>query len=164
MPTPDTRLPGGTTTEKAVARARDDIRLAKDWQTYYMKMFERKRYTLSRPTNTHLLPDADRINGLLDNILSEAITKCKESIDEHLQSCIQAAEEKAENPPESAETQMWQKITKKFESHYEATMQNMMEAMTKTILTLSAGKSEMVKASSTEVEQEQTAQTSTSEK
>ena len=135
MPTPDERLPGVTTAEKAVSRAKDDVRLANDWKSYYAKHFERERYTLPRPSDTHQMPDSDTINKKIDEILSGAITQCKDAIDQHLLTCIAAAEERIKNPPASSE-EMWRNMTKKFESHYERTMRAMMDNLARTMLRL----------------------------
>ena len=42
MPTPDERLPGVTTAEKAVSRAKDEVRLANDWKSYYTSILRGK--------------------------------------------------------------------------------------------------------------------------
>ena len=43
LPTPENRPSGVSPTERAVANANDDLRLAKEWQEHFNKMFEEFR-------------------------------------------------------------------------------------------------------------------------
>lgn len=111
-PTPEHLLDGKTSQEKAAARAKDDLRLARDWQTYFQKHFERERYRLPRPGNTHLLPEAEALQEKIDSILDDARTKCKEAIEEHLKSVITTAEDRVKNPPKPAEASLLEEVSK----------------------------------------------------
>ena len=133
-PLPDDKLLGSSPSEKTLSRANDDVRLANDWKTYYDKYFERDRYSLPRPSDTHRMPEPEAINAKIDAILAATVIQCSGAIKEHLQSCITAAEEKVKNPPASKEELMWRNLTARFESHYERTMSSMMDDLARTML------------------------------
>lgn len=135
-PTPEHLLTGSNCTEKEVAKAKDEARLARDWLTYFEKTFERERYSLPRPTNTHLLPGQEKINSRIDDILTDTKNKCKEVIEDHLKTCIIEAEERMNNPPKSADERMWESLSRRFESYQEASMKNLIDTMTRTMVTL----------------------------
>ena len=133
-PVPEEKLSGTTPSEKTLARAKYDVRVANDWKTYYAKYFERGRYTPPRPSDTHRMPDADVINSKIDAILSTTVNQFAQAIEEHLQSCIAAAEDRVQNPPASKEELMWRSLTERFVSHYEKTMSSMMENLARTMI------------------------------
>ena len=93
-PTPETSLQGATPQEKAVPRAKDDLRLVKDWKTFFEKYFERDRYIIPRSANSHLVPGREKLNSKTDEILGRAKTECSEAISTHLVVEIESAEER----------------------------------------------------------------------
>ena len=104
--TPDDLLTGTTTAERTTSRARDDLRLAKEWNQWFSSAYEKNELDLPSPRNSHLLPNADILKVKLDEILQEATSKCKQAIEEHCQILITEAEEKIKNPPLSIEQQI----------------------------------------------------------
>ena len=130
-PAPDSRLIGTTTTEQAIARAKDDARVARDWQTWFTKYFEREEYSLPRPAKTHLLPDQAEINERVDGILRDAKTKCREAINEHLQLQIEKAGERERNPPASAQDLQFQQWMERMERYQKTTIMNAIATMTR---------------------------------
>ena len=125
-PTPETSLQGATPQEKAVARAKDDLRLAKDWKTYFEKYFERERYTIPRPANSHLVPRGEMLNSKIDEILGRAKTECSEAISTHLVAEIESAEERIKNPPKPAELNMLEDVAKILKEQQRDSMQTML--------------------------------------
>ena len=111
-PTPENMLSGTTTLERTVSKAKDDVRLATDWKTYFEKYFERERYHLPRPTDSHRVPKADSLNTKLDEILNSAKQRCREAIDEHLQDVSRRAEDRVNNPPKPAEASLAEEVSK----------------------------------------------------
>ena len=105
--TPDDQLVGATTSERAIARARDDLRLAKEWSQWFKTGFENHELSLSSPRNCHLIPNADAFKPQIDTILQEATTSIKGTIEEHCQQLIAEAEHKIQNPPLSLEQQIF---------------------------------------------------------
>ena len=97
-PTSDDQLPGFTATERAMARARDDIRVAKAWQTHFNQVFEKEEYMLPTPRNSHQVPRAESLKLSLDEVLKDTVSRCKTKIDEHLQGLIREAEDEISNP------------------------------------------------------------------
>ena len=109
-PTPEASLQGATPQEKAVPRAKDDLRLAKDWKIFFEKYFdlrlakdwkiffekyfERDRYIIPRPANSHLVPGREKLNSKIDETLGRAKTECSEAISTHLVVEIESAEER----------------------------------------------------------------------
>lgn len=134
--TPDERLSGSNTTERAIARAKDDARVARDWKSFFERLFERDRYTIPRPPKTHLTPEATSLNEEIDNILKETKTRCKDVILNHLDSCIQKAEERANNPPKSADEKLWETLEERLARFSEVSLQNMVETVTRTMIHL----------------------------
>lgn len=132
-PTPEASLQGTTPQEKAIARAKDDLRLAKDWKTFFDKYFERERYTIPRPANSHLIPGEDRLNTKIDEILGRAKTECSEAISAHLATEIESAEERIKNPPKPVELNMLEDVTKLLKEQQRSSMQTMMEYIGKTM-------------------------------
>ena len=128
---PDHMLAGGSTTEQAVARAKDDARLARDWQTWYSKHFERDEYNIPRPAQSHRLPDSATINEKIDTILKEAKSNCREAIHEHLQSCIEKAMERERNPPSSAADIQFQQWMERMEQYQKTSILNAIATMTR---------------------------------
>ena len=129
-PTPDHLLSGDTSQEKTTAR--DDLRLANDWKVYFQKYFERERYRLPRPTDSHRVPDADTLNAKLDGILDSTKTQCKEAIEEHLNSVVIQAENRVKNQPKPAEANLVEevsKLVKQTEQKWESIMQHMGRTM-----------------------------------
>ena len=94
------------------AREKENVRVAKDWKTYFMKYFEREKYTILRPSDSHRVPEADTLNSRIDEILSNTKTQVKEVIETHLDTVIEAAEERLRNPPKPAEANMLEQVTK----------------------------------------------------
>ena len=106
LPTPEDRLPGFSPTERAVAKAKDDLRLAKEWQEHFNKMFEKEEFRLPYPRHCNLVPKADNLSSRLEAVLKDTVSKCKELIDDHTNHLIKEAEERISNPPVSAEQQV----------------------------------------------------------
>ena len=79
--TPDDQLLGSTSAERTMARARDDLRLAKEWSQWFKMAYEDKNMWLPSPRNSHLVPNSDTLKTKLDAILLEAKTKCRHTID-----------------------------------------------------------------------------------
>lgn len=132
-PTPEANLTGSDTKERAIAKANDDARLARDWKTYFEKYFEKERYSIPRPSNSHLVPEAEIVNKVIDGIILEAKEKCKNAMHEHLLAYIEKAEERVKNPPDSAEQQMMVNVAKILQSQQEASLKVMIEAMARTV-------------------------------
>ena len=129
--TPDHMLPGASTSEQAKARAKDDARVARDWQTWNNKYFERDEYTLPRPAKSHKLPDATTINETIDSILTEAKASCKTAIDAHLQHTIEKAAERERNPPASATDVQLQQWMERMEQYKKTSILNVIATMTR---------------------------------
>ena len=105
--TPDDQLLGSTSTERTMARARDDLRLAKEWSQWFKMAYEDNKMSLPSPRNSHLVPNADTLKIKLDAILLDANTKCNDTIEEHCLQLIGEAEHKIKNPPLSLEQQIF---------------------------------------------------------
>lgn len=131
-PTPDQYLAGGTSRERAISRAKDDLKLANDWKTYFEKLFERGRYSIPRPMYTHLVPEADTLNTAIDKKIQETKDACKIIIEEHLNACIGTAETNIANPPETAEKTMLESVTKLLHDQQKETLQAMIATMAQT--------------------------------
>ena len=56
----------------AVARANEEIRLAKDWKTFYGKMFEKEEVKIP-PPNNHEAPGADVLNERIDRVIQATL-------------------------------------------------------------------------------------------
>ena len=88
------------------------MRVAGDWKTYLQKYFKRERYHLPRHTDTHRVPEADKLNTQLDAVFSETKSKYSDAIEQHLQSVITRAEEAVANPLKYAETSPAEEVSK----------------------------------------------------
>ena len=93
-----------------------------------MKYFEREKYTILRPSDSHRVPEADTLNSRIDEILSNTKTQVKEVIETHMDTVIEAAEERLRNPPKPAEANMLEQVTKLVQQQqlgYEFMLKNM---------------------------------------
>ena len=127
-PTSEHRLTGSTPEERMSARERDNVRVAKDWKTYFMKYFEREKYTILRPLDSHRVPEANTLNTIIDENLSNTKTQVKEVIETHLDTVIEAAEERLRNPHKPAEMNLLEQVTKLVQQQqldYEFMLKNM---------------------------------------
>ena len=104
--TPDELLSGSSTSERATWRAKDDLRVAREWAQWFQTAFENDEITIQSPRNSHLVPNADVLKSSLDRILDEAKTKCKTAIEEHCRDLSNEAEQRIQNPPMSIELQI----------------------------------------------------------
>ena len=74
------------------AKTKDDIRVAKDWKSYYERYFERERYTIPRPAETHPAPDYATLHEKLAAVFNNTKETVKTTVAEHLQEVITKAE------------------------------------------------------------------------
>lgn len=88
----------GSSQGMAVARAREEARLARDWKTLFSKMFERNEVEVRMPPKTHMVPAAEKLREIIDTINKETLTKWQEAIISHLTEVEENAEERAANP------------------------------------------------------------------
>ncbi len=88
----------GTARCRAMARARDDRRVAREWEAYFTKIFDSNPPNIRLPQNTHLLPDSEALNEKLRGIAQTAITDWRLSINEHLALLVANATERESNP------------------------------------------------------------------
>ena len=110
------------------AREKDNICVVRNWKTLFMNYFEREKYRILRPTDSHRVPDADTLHSRMDEILSNTKTQVKEATDTHLDTEIKAAEERQRNPSKPAEINLVEQVAKLFQQQqlsYEFMIQDM---------------------------------------
>ena len=65
----------GSSQYREVARAREEARVARDWPTFFDKVFERSKVSIHHPPHTHLLPNYETLKGKLDEVVTETLMK-----------------------------------------------------------------------------------------
>ena len=90
----------GTSLGHHTAKNKDDLRVAKDWKSYYKCYFERERYTIPRPAETHRAPDYATLHEKLAAVFNNTKETVKTTVAEHLQEVITKAEQRLTNPPQ----------------------------------------------------------------
>ncbi len=88
----------GSATSKVVSRARDDRRLAKEWEAFYKNLFEENAPRIRLPQNSHLIPDSEALNVTLREIAQTAVGNWQAAINEHLTGLVTKANEREANP------------------------------------------------------------------
>ena len=135
-PAPDHTLKVRTAEERTIAKEQDNLRLARDWKTYFQRYCEWERYRLPRPSDSHRVPEADALIEKIDAILQDTKTQVKETIDSHLETVIQNTEERIKNPPKPAETSLMEQMSKLVQQQqlsYEFMMKNMGRTINKVL-------------------------------
>lgn len=130
--TPESLLTGSSQKERALAKARDDLRVANEWQAHFRRYFEEEGFNIPRPSNCHRIPEAETLLSTIDGILAETRTKCKEAVQTHVQGLIDKAEENIKNPPETAQQSLLSDMAKLLHTQQKESMQAMISAMAMT--------------------------------
>ena len=130
--TPESQLTGSTQRERALAKAKDELRIAKEWQTHFHSYFEGEGFTIPRPSNCHRVPEAEALLSTIDGIITELRERCKEAVQHHIQGLIEKAEENIRNPPATAEQSLLNDMAKLLHSQQQENMQAMISAMAMT--------------------------------